>query len=314
MRIVFMGTPEFAVPSLAALVASGQEVAAVVTQPDRPAGRALALKPPPVKVYALARGIPVLQPETVRSAESGDAIARLAPDLLVVVAYGQILPRRLLELPRIAPLNVHASLLPRYRGAAPIQWAVINGETETGITVQRMARQLDAGDILLQAREPVDADETAGRLHDRLMDAGARCLLEALELIRNGQARFVPQDAGRVTFAPMLSREMARMDWGTPAASCHNRVRGLNPWPGAGTTFRENACKIWRTARLAPGESPPAEPPRPGLLRLEHSRLLTQCGDGEWLEIREIQAPGRRVTSGPDFGRGLRLREGEQLV
>jgi methionyl-tRNA formyltransferase len=313
MRIVFMGTPEFAVPSLAALAESGADLAAVVTQPDRPAGRDLRLTPPPVKAWALARGLPVLQPETLKDPDARAAILRFEPDLLVVVAYGRLLPAVLLHTPPHGAINVHASLLPRYRGAAPIQWAILRGETGTGVTIMRLVREMDAGDILLQAPEPIRPDDTAGNLHDRLMALGARCLLEAVHRIRTGSAVWTPQDPARVTYAPPLSRDQARLDWTRPASECHNFIRGLNPWPVACTSFRGQICKV---RRAAPDATPPQttkSPRLPGCLSAAGQRLRVQCGDGRWLELHELQLPGRRAIGGAEFIHGVRLGEGEKF-
>jgi len=313
MRIVFMGTPEFAVPSLAALLSAGEEVAAVVTQPDRPAGRGQKLAESPVKRFARQHNIPVLQPEKIRQATALDMIHELAPDLLVVAAYGQILPQRLLDIPRIAPLNVHASLLPRYRGAAPIHWAIINGEQETGITIMRIVYRLDAGDILCRCSEAIGPDDTAGSLHDRLKDLGAACLLRALESIRRGDATYTPQDESLATYAPQLRRADARLDWRWPVARCHDFVRGLHPWPVAFTTFRGQNCKIHRAE---PGDAPPpirSDGP-PGQLDATAGRLHVRCGDGRWLHVERLQMPDRAPVSGTDFINGWRPRQEDRFV
>ncbi len=312
MRIVFMGTPEFAVPSLAALVDAGEEVAAVVTQPDRPAGRELHLTPPPVKVWAAPRGLPVLQPATLKDPAAREAILGLKPDLLVVAAYGHLLPSVLLDTPPLGALNVHASLLPKYRGAAPIHWAIMLGEKETGISVIRLARELDAGDILLQSHEPIWPDDTAGSLHDRLMRRGARCLLEAVGLLKEGRAAWTRQDPARVTFAPALSRDQARLDWARPAPVCHDFIRGLSPWPVAFTAFRGQPCKIWRSTPPR-GEPGPGYALQPGRMLATASALRVQCGDGGWLDLLELQVPGRRVISGAEFAHGFHILEGDRF-
>ncbi|MBN2433166.1 MAG: methionyl-tRNA formyltransferase [Acidobacteria bacterium] len=313
MRIVFMGTPDFAVPSLSALLEAGEEVVAVVTQPDRPAGRGQKRTESPVKCFARRHDLHVLQPENIRQSSLLDHLAALEFDLLVVAAYGQILPQRLLDMPQIAPLNVHASLLPRYRGAAPIHWAVINGETETGITIMRIVYRLDAGDILCRCPETIQPEDTAGSLHDRLKIRGAECLRQALEAIRRGTATYTPQDESRVTHAPLLRREDARLDWSRPACRCHNFVRGMHPWPVAFTTFRGQNCKIHHTE---PVESAPPEPldTRPGQLDITTGRLYVRCGDGHWLRVHRLQLPDRTPVSGTDFINGWRPREEECFV
>jgi len=313
MRIVFMGSSEFSVASLAALVDAGEAVAAVITQPDRPAGRGLKVTPSPVKQFAAAQGLPVFQFASMKGAEAHAELAALRPDLLVVAAYGQILPQRILDVPRIAPLNVHASLLPRYRGAAPIAWAILQGETRTGISIMRIVRRLDAGDVLVQQPEPIRPDDTAATLHDRLKELGARCLLEALDLIRAGRATYTPQDEREASYAPTLDRAMAPLDWTRPAGEVLNRIRGLNPWPVAQTTFRGRTCKI----RLAePAEAPAhgSQTVQPGRLRLAGRRLAVQAGDGGWLHLLELQLPGRAAVDGEAFARGARIAEGDAFA
>ncbi|HOT00732.1 MAG TPA: methionyl-tRNA formyltransferase [Acidobacteriota bacterium] len=313
MRIAFMGSSEFSVTSLAALVDTGETVAAVITQPDRPAGRGLRVTPSPVKQFATAQGLPVFQYASMKSAEAHAGLVALQPDLLVVAAYGQILPQRILDVPRIAPLNVHASLLPRYRGAAPIAWAILQGETRTGVSIMRIVRRLDAGDVLVQRPEPIRPDDTAATLHDRLKELGARCLLEALELIRAGRATYTPQDESAATYAPSLGREMARLDWTQPARETLNRIRGLNPWPVAQTTFRGQTCKIWLAE---PAEAPDGDSRtvQPGRLRLAGRRLAVQAGDGAWLHLLELQLPGRAAVDGEAFARGARIAEGDAFA
>lgn len=309
MRIVFMGTPEFAVPSLEALLGAGEEIVAVYTQPDRPAGRGQKLTPPPVKVKAQERGLKVRQPESLREEVELAALEALEPDLLVVAAYGQILTRRALAAAGIMPVNVHASLLPSYRGAAPIQWAVARGETETGISIMRMARKLDAGDVLLVRSEPILPDDTAGSLHDRLAALGANCLLESLELLKSGAYHLVPQDESLVTWAPPLTKEDARLDWNQPARTLHNLIRGMSPWPLAHCLFRGAPFKVLR-ASLAEESGAPAEP---GRLLLRGGRLLAQAGDGAWLELKEVQLPGRGPVAGMAFANGARLSQEDRL-
>ncbi len=313
MRIVFMGSSEFSVASLAALVNAGEAVAAVITQPDRPSGRGLKVTPSPVKQFAAARGLPVFQFASMKSVEAHAELAALRPDLLVVAAYGQILPQRILDVPRIAPLNVHASLLPRYRGAAPIAWAILQGEIRTGISIMRIVRRLDAGDVLVQRPEPIRPDDTAATLHDRLKELGARSLLEALDLIRAGRATYTPQDEREASYAPTLDRAMAPLEWARPAGEVLNRIRGLNPWPVAQTTFRGRTCKIWLAE---PAEAPAhdSQTVQPGRLQLAGRRLAVQAGDGGWLHVLELQLPGRAAVDGEAFARGARIAEGDAFA
>jgi len=313
MRIVFMGSSEFSVASLAALVDAGEAVAAVVTQPDRPAGRGLKVTPSPVTRFAAQRGLPVLQYPSMRSDDALDGLCALQPDLLVVAAYGQILPQRILDVPRIAPLNVHASLLPAYRGAAPIAWAILRGETRTGISIMRIVRRLDAGDVLLQLPAEIRSDDTAATLHDRLRELGARGLLEALGLIRAGRAAYTPQDEREASYAPTLDRAMAPLDWTRPAGEVLNRIRGLNPWPVAQTNFRGRTCKIWLAEPAArPGAA--GEPVCPGRLRLADGGLCVQTGDGGWLRLLRVQLAGRAAVDGEAFARGARIVAGDALA
>ena len=291
MNIVFMGTPAFAVPCLERLLADGHTVQAVVSQPDKPQGRRLQLAPTPVKASALAHGLPVEQPERLRGNKEFRAWLRgLAPDWAVVVAYGNILPQRVLDIPRYGCLNVHASLLPKYRGAAPIQWAVLNGEAETGITTQQMDAGVDTGDILLQEKIPIPEDMTAGELHDALSALGAQTLSRTLELFSRGKLVPRPQDSAQATPAPMLSKELSLLDFTKPAHVLHNQVRGLNPWPGAVTEFQGRPLKVHKSRVSDEGGSP----------------LHILCGDGKFLELLIVQAGGKRAMPAEEFLRGAR--------
>lgn len=300
MRVAFFGTPPFAVPTLQALLDAGHEVCVVVAQPDRPAGRGQAVQSPPTVELARRHGIPVLQPLKVKSGPFPEQVEALGAEVGVVVAYGRILTPRLLAAPRRGCINVHASLLPRWRGAAPIQWSVIAGDRVTGVTTMWMAEGLDTGDLLLQ--EAVDLDETwtAGELHDRLAPLGAALLVRTLAELD----RVVPrvQDEALVTWAPMLQKEDGRLDWTRPARELVSRVHGLNPWPGAFTTLGGEVLKVHR-ARAVPGEG------RPGEL-LGGARIA--CGEGA-MELVEVQLPGRRRVSGADLVNGLRLGSGMLL-
>jgi len=250
----------------------------------------------------------------MRDQEAGEWVAGFKPHLIVVAAYGQILPRRVLKIPTIAILNVHASLLPRYRGAAPINWAIIRGEKETGITIMRIVPKLDSGDILLSRSEPILPDDTAGTLHDRLKILGAECLLEALDMLRGGTANFAPQDDSLATLAPLLNRESARIDWFGSAIECHNFIRGMNPWPMAFTTFRGQICKINCSAIPDSDICPTTTSQNPGRLKSNKNRLFVHCGDGNWIQVLEAQLPGRAPISGSDFINGVHPCEEDCFV
>ena len=298
-----MGTPEFAVPSLT-LLASQFEVLQVVTQPDRPAGRKMRLLAPPVKRRGEQLGLPVYQPERIRQAGAYDALARLAPDAIAVVGYGQMIPKRIRELAPFGCVNVHSSLLPKYRGAAPINWAVARGETRTGVTTMRVARKMDAGDILLVRETEIGRDETASELNRRLAPMGARLLAETLERLTRSQVKPVPQDHSAATRAPMLKRQDGLIDWAWPARTIYNRLRGFDPWPGVYTFFRGKRLRIW--AASPSGERSGA----PGLLRIEGNRVSVACGAGT-LVIREVQVEGRKRVAAMDFARGSQPSPGE---
>lgn len=308
MRVVFMGTPDFAVPCLQNLLDSGFEVAGVFTQPDKPVGRKQTLTPPPVKELAVKHGIRVFQPPTLRTPEAVETVRGLAPEAIVVAAYGKILPKTVLDIPKYGCVNVHGSLLPKYRGAAPIQWAVINGEKETGVTTMLMAEGIDTGDILLSESTPVDPDETAGELFERLSTIGASLLVRTLEGLREGTVSRTPQKDGESCYAPMLKRELSRVDWSRPAVEIHNLVRGLNPWPAAETSYRGKRLKILRT-RILSGEKGEAGQPfaRPdGAFRVG-------CGDSAVLELLEVQPEGGKKMNGKDFLRGHPAQDGERF-
>lgn len=286
MRIVFMGTPDFAVPSLRRLVADGHEVAAVFTQPDKPRSR-MKLIPSPVKAAALELGLPVLQPTTVRDAAVLDEVRQLRPELLVVVAYGKILPKELLEIPTVAAINVHSSILPRYRGAAPINWAILQGDEETGVTIQHLGEELDAGDIILVKKTPIGAEEDAGELYGRLSVLGAEALSEAVTALGNGTAQRIPQPQEDWPYAAMLSREMSPMDWNKPAKTLVNQVRGLIPWPCATTELSGKRVKVYR-AHV--GEDTGKEPGT--VVSAGKAGIALAAGDGRCVVITELQPEG----------------------
>ncbi len=306
MKLVFLGTPEFAVPSLEALVAAGHEVCAVYTQPDRPAGRKQEIKAPPVKVAAQRLGLEVRQPERIRRCL--EELAALAPDAMAVVGYGQIIPQAVIDIPPLGILNVHASLLPKYRGAAPIQWAIANGETVTGVTIMRIDAGLDTGDLLLQEATEIGPEETAPELSARLAPMGARLLVEALAGLADGSIHPVPQDHAQATLAPILKREDGLVDFRWPAAKIACRARGFQPWPGAWTWWRGRRFFLWK-CRPA-GVAPPAVP---GKLFSHGRRLFAACGEGEALELLEVQAEGGKRLNSAAFLNGYRLEETDIL-
>lgn len=300
MKILFMGTPDFAVPSLEALIAAGHELVGVFTQPDKPKNRGMKLQAPPVKVCAQQHEIPVFQPTKLRDGAALAQIKALHPDLIVVAAYGRILPQEILDCPELGCVNVHSSLLPSYRGAAPIHWAILNGDKETGVTIMHMALALDAGDIISQALTPIDPDETVERLHDRLAEMGAVLLAETVEKIGAGTATRTKQDEDCVTLAPMLSRDLSPMDWTKPARALHNQVRGLIPWPAAVAELNGVRCKVFSTSVLdkitekAPGS----------VLMADKNGLEVACGEGTVLRINELQAAGGKRMKAADYLRG----------
>lgn len=295
MRIVFMGTPDFAVPSLESLITAGHEIIGVFTQPDKPKGRGYALTPPPVKVLAQQYKIPVYQPATLRTEEAAELVKSLNPELIVVAAYGKILPKTVLDIPDYGCINVHGSLLPKYRGAAPIQWSVINGDQYTGVTTMLMAEGIDTGDMLLTERTEIGPDETAGELYGRLAQIGAKLLVETVQALQDKTVRRKPQNDAEACYAPMLTKELARIDWSRPAQEIHNLIRGLSAWPVAFTAFQDKKLKIHRTAVL------PGMTGVPGTAAAEDGRLFAFCGDGRALELLEVQLEGGKRMSGHSF-------------
>ncbi|XOQ44052.1 MAG: Methionyl-tRNA formyltransferase [Clostridium sp.] len=297
MKIVFMGTPEFAVPPLQALINAGHEVAAVFTRRDKPVGRKQILTAPPVKTLAVENGIPVFQPDTLRSAETEEILRRIAPDVIVVAAYGKILPKNILELPRFGCVNVHASLLPKYRGAAPIQQAILDGESVTGVTTMQMAEGLDTGDILLSEKTKIDPEETAGELTVRLSEIGAHLIVKTLTALEAGTVTPVPQNDAESSYAPMLTKERSPIDWKRTAVQIHNQVRGLSPWPSACTVYQGKKLKIHRTRLAGTAAGIPGQ-------ILAGKEFKVVCGDGTALELLEVQPEGRKKMKGSDFLRG----------
>jgi methionyl-tRNA formyltransferase len=309
MRVVYLGTPEFAVPTLDALASASHEILAVYTQPDRPKGRGGRLAVSPVKNAAIRLKLPVFQPERIRRPENVATLAGLHPDVIVVVGYGQIIPQSIIDIPRHGILNVHASLLPKYRGAAPIQWAVANGEPETGVTIMRIDAGLDTGDILLKWATPIHPNETTPELSSRLAAAGASLLIEALRDIEAGTAEYTPQNDAEASSAPILKKEDGRIDWSQQAQTIYNRLRGFTPWPGAYSTFRSRTLHVLRAAPHNTGGVSGA----PGTLYPDKRRLFVACGRDTSLELLEVQLEGKKRMSVADFLNGHSLQPGESL-
>ncbi|RJG25995.1 methionyl-tRNA formyltransferase [Paenibacillus thiaminolyticus] len=310
-KIVFMGTPEFAVASLRTLIQEGYEIAAVVTQPDRPVGRKRVLTPTPVKAEALQHGLTVWQPEKLRTSDTVDDIRALQPDLIVTAAYGQILPKAVLDIPRLGCINVHGSLLPKYRGGAPIQRSIMNGETVTGVTIMYMAEGMDTGDMISRVEVPIGADDNAGTMFAKLSEAGADLLRRTLPDIIAGRVEAVPQSHDEATYAPNLKREDERIDWTRPAEQIANQVRGLVPFSGAFTTWNGEVFKVWacRPEPAAAGEAAAA----PGtVLAAGIAGLRIQTGQGI-LSLLEVQPAGKKALPVSEFLRGCKMEQGTVL-
>ena len=312
MRVVFLGTPEFAIPSLKSLVRSGHDVVGVFTQPDRPKGRGNRLSESPVKIAASELGLAVHQPERIRRPDIVNQLRSLNAELMVVVGYGQIIPQTIIDLPRYGILNVHASLLPKYRGAAPIQWAIANGETETGVTIMQIDAGLDTGDMLLKAAVDIGPDETAPELGARLAPLGAELLSQTIDQLQIGRISREKQNDAEATYAPMLKKEDGRIDWHRPATQIYCRLRGFTPWPGAYTSFRGQVLHIV--------EAKPVQKPgtfsrtgEPGLLRIEKRRLFAECGENSELELLELQPAGKKRMRADAFLSGHNVSENEKL-
>lgn len=305
-RIVFMGTPDFAVPALAACAELG-EVVLVVCQPDRPRGRGQAVQPPPTKVWALEHGLPVRQPERLKGTDFHEELKRLEADVAIVVAYGRILPVDVLEAPKHGCLNLHASLLPKYRGAAPIQWAVANGEEETGICLMEMEAGLDTGPVIACERIPIGPRDTAATMHDKLSALGADVLRAHLLPYLRGERPPTPQDDSKATLAPILKKEDGRLDFSRPAATLEPRIRGFTPWPGAWTELDGKVLKVF-AAEVGSGRGEPGE-----ILRASGDALEIACGEGS-LRIKELQLEGKKRMEAAAFLAGYRVREGTRLA
>lgn len=310
MKLAFCGTPEFAVGTLEAVIAAGHDVALVVTQPDRAAGRGMEMQAPPVKRAATAHGIAVVQPEKIKNnAELREQLELARPDAIVVVAYGRIIPPWMLELPRLGCINLHGSLLPKYRGAAPVQWAVANGDAVTGVTTMRLDEGLDTGDILLSEELAIDPEDTSETLLARLSEAGAPLLLRTLRGIEAGAVKAVRQDHQAATLAPPLKKEDGLVDFRRTATEIWNRLRGFTPWPGASTTWRGKTVSLWKL-RPAPALS---EPLAPGQMHMQGAQLYVGCGGNTTVEVLELQPQGKRRLAARDFVNGYRPAAGERL-
>src|SRR5882724_9001008 len=309
MTLLFCGTPRFAVPTLEKLVEAGHSVPLIVTQPDRPRGRGMELAISPVKETALRLGLPLTQPDKIKNNdEFRQQLSALRPDAIIVVGYGRIIPQWMLDLPRLGNLNLHASLLPKYRGAAPIQWAIAQGESVTGVTTMQIDAGLDTGTILLQRELSISPDDTAVTLAPKLAAMGADLMVETLQRLQSGQIHPLPQDHAKATLAPILSKEDGRIDFQRTAIEIHNRLRGFQPWPGAHTIFRQRHLQVHRARPIDQ-----AVDLKPGQISAKSTRLLTGCGKNTALELIELQPEGKRQMSARDFINGYHPQPGEKL-
>ena len=309
MRVIFMGTPDFAVASLEKIIEAGHEVVLAVTQPDKPKGRGKAFAFPPVKECAVAHGIEVFQPKRIKDDANVEYLKKYKPDIIIVAAFGQILPKRILDLPKYGCVNVHASLLPKYRGAAPIQWAVINGDEVTGVTTMRMDVGLDTGDMIAKREVKIAEDETGGSLFDKLAETGAQLCVDTMEMLEKGTASFTPQNNEESTHTRMITKELGNIDWTKSAVEIERLIRGLNPWPSAYTHLNDKTFKIWKaevseeTGDYAPG----------CIVRAGKNELLVQTGEG-MLSLKEVQLEGKRRMDTGSFLRGCPVEAGTFLM
>ena len=308
MKVIFMGTPDFSVGTLEALVEAGHEVVLAVTQPDKPKGRGKEMQFTPVKDCALKYNIPVYQPRRVREAECIEELRKYEADIMVVVAFGQILPKEILEMTKYGCVNVHASLLPKYRGAAPIQWSIIDGEEVTGVTTMQMNEGLDTGDMLLKVEIPIEEKETGGSLHDKLAAAGAKLCVETLVGLEAGTITAIPQGETTTSYAKMLDKQLGNIDWSKSAIEIERLIRGLSPWPSAYTDWNGKVMKIW-DAKVV---SDTIEGKVGSIVKVEKDAFLVQTGDG-LLKVCELQIPGKKRMDAGAFLRGYQIKEGEML-
>lgn len=302
-----MGTPEFAVPCLQKLIDCGHEITGVFTQPDKPQGRKMILTPPPVKALAIENGLTVYQPLKMKDGTALEMLKEANPELVIVVAYGKILPKEILEFPKYGCINIHASLLPKLRGAAPIQWSVINGCEKTGVTSMQMDEGLDTGDMLITSELEIGENETAGELHDRVSALGAEVLEQTIAALQNGELKPEKQNHAEFTYAPMLSKELSPIDWNLPAREVHNKIRGLSPWPSATAVLNGRKVKIHRSVLVSEKGGAAGEVAENG------KRLVVACGDGECIEILNVQAEGKKAMSAADFMRGNPVNIGDKF-
>jgi methionyl-tRNA formyltransferase len=310
LRLVFCGTPHFAVPTLQHLLSQSDfDVAAVITQPDRPRGRGQQISSSLVKKTALAANIPVHQPEKIRSPEAQALLQTLAPDAIVIIAYGQIIPVRLLSVPKLGWINLHASLLPKYRGAAPINWAIANGESISGLTAMRIDAGMDTGDMLLQQQVEIAPNETAPELTKKMSQAGAPLIVETLRGITSGKLTARPQKHDEATYAPLLKKEDGRIDWDRPAQEIYNRMRAFDPWPGAYTSFRGQTCHLW----AEPFSAPTLSGTPPATILQESTQILIACGHATLLRLLSVKVQGRKQVSAVEFANGARLTQRERF-
>jgi methionyl-tRNA formyltransferase len=320
LKIIFCGTPEFALPSLRHLLAQPDfQIAGVVTQPDRPSGRGHTTSSSPVKEAAVSARAPIYQPEKIRSDEASEYFKRNAPDAVVIIAYGQIIPQRLIEIPRLGWINLHGSLLPKYRGAAPIHRAIINGETRTGLTTMRIDAGLDTGPTLLKFETEIGPDETALELYARLSNAGAPLVAKTLRALGRGTISPAPQDNSQASFAPPLKKEEGRIDWSLPAQQIYNRIRGLQPWPGAFTSFRGKSCAIWGRPISKPNmvatltDSHAAATRPPGEILTGGGNVSVACGEGTALQLEFVLLEGRKRITALEFASGAHLKPSDRF-
>jgi methionyl-tRNA formyltransferase len=333
MKIVFCGTPQFAVPTLKFLLTQPEfEIAAVVTQPDRRSGRGMKLTASPVKEAAVAAGVPVHQPEKIRAAEMQKTLEEIAPDCIVIIAYGQIIPARLLPIPRLGWINLHASLLPKYRGAAPINWAIVNGERISGITTMRIDAGMDTGEMLLRHEMAIGANETAPELAARMSEAGAPLMVETLRGIAAGTLSGTAQDSASATYAPMMKKEDGRIDWSRTAGEIYDRMRGFAPWPGAFSTLRGKACQLVgrpvskdgeeekadldhgrHLADMGRSNAAPLHGREPGTIHVRQNGFYVSCGRATEMRVTSVKMEGGRATDALEYARGARLTEGERF-
>ena len=310
LRLVFCGTPHFAVPTLQHLLSQSDfDVAAVITQPDRPRGRGQHVSPSPVKEAALAAGVPVHQPEKIRSPETQTLLQSLEPDVIVIIAYGQIIPARLLPIPKLGSINLHASLLPKYRGAAPINWAIANGEITSGLTTMRIDAGMDTGDMLLQQEIEIAPNEIAPALTKKMSEAGAPLMAETLRGIASGSLVARPQKHDEATYAPLLKKEDGRIDWTRSAQEIYNRMRAFDPWPGAYTSFRGQACHLW----AEPFSASTLTGSAPGTILQEGTQILIACGHATLLRLLSVKVQGRKQVSAVEFANGAGLTQRERF-